>query len=997
MSEDPPSQPPAPPDWPSPDASGPAWSWSDAGSLDAAWAGPAADDRYLRGARLHEGPMSVVQLAEDPLLRRQVVLKCAPGDADGPAALRLLRESRITAALDLPGVPPVLDAGVDSDGRQWFAMPVLHGETLADRLAKNGPGMAHLTALIAAARVVAGAHRLGIVHRDLKPEHILLDGADAERGQVRVLDWGIARPASASSEWDTLLSLSEVTGQGQVVGTPAYMAPEQVIGEAIGPATDVWALGVCLAELLTGRAPFLRDTPAETLRAVVHDPAPEVAGPLAAVVARCLHRDPLARFPHADAVADALAEALRPPPTPAPSRRTPLAAGILVAGVCGALLGWALAPGAPAPLDPVAVSASPAVGRTALRAHARHLLRTADPEQAALFAAAGLADGEDALLRGVLAARGLPVVHADTKPLPTCESTVLSGDGRSLLCIGADAVSVVDTRSGRTRWQRPVTVATACVLQDHLMAWTPNNTAVRIFDLQSGAGVDGPASIDAPERSGASPHPDRCYLPFAGGSRRIDRAPGARLKRSSTDALGIAISSELDLHVSFDAYRFVDPDTGEVLAERPRGPVHAGDRAFWLATAPEAGLLVEGSLDGLVRVLPLDGHDGPAPVPVALPKGAIHDVALSSSGTWVAAVDEQSRAWLWPRSAPGQRQMVPGKASAVGFIGDDTLVAVGEDRRLFTLGAPHEAGRLSLDSGVTAVDLHGDHLAIALGNGEVQRRHLPSGRIDRVMLDTVNVAKDITLGPGGRAVAASLSTDSPSRWLWPESEATRFGAFCRRTVFVGDTLSACQPVGMGGPLLLDAQGRTFPQVGRATAEFYDTEPLPDRQAAVLVDRDGEVWTLTPGDPPSLDKVAETGRFGAVAMASLSGPIYLARRDHIAVVWPDGSRPPARIPVGAPALDLALSPDGGRLAAAELTGDVQIFDTAALELVATLPGHGERAVAVGFSDDGRTLATGSWDHTARLWDLTVLDAPADRLVAEVEARTGRLIGSLTRPE
>ena len=219
---------------------GTGWSWSD---LEEEGRGFGSEERPLRftpGPELATSAMSTVSLAEDPLLRRQVVLKCVPGSPDSPMARRLLREARITASLALPGVAPVLEAGTDAEGRAWFAMQALSGDTLAALQAGRTEPCVLLGHLVDAARVLGRAHALGLVHRDLKPENLLVTA----QGDVYVLDWGIARPEASSNAWDAVLSLTDHTAEGQVLGTPDTMSPEQVIGGTVDRRSDVWALGV---------------------------------------------------------------------------------------------------------------------------------------------------------------------------------------------------------------------------------------------------------------------------------------------------------------------------------------------------------------------------------------------------------------------------------------------------------------------------------------------------------------------------------------------------------------------------------------------------------------------------------------------------------------------------------------------------------------------------------------------------------------------------------
>ncbi|HEV7516079.1 MAG TPA: protein kinase, partial [Thermoanaerobaculia bacterium] len=252
-------------------------------------------------APLGGGGMGVVYRAEDTRLGRTVALKfLAPERTRDPAAKeRFLQEARAASALDHPNLCTVHEVGETAEERLFLAMPCYDGETLAERLARGPLPVAEAVELVSqAARGLAKAHRGGIVHRDVKPANLMVTGD----GVVKILDFGIAE----------LAGMTGMTGGGSLAGTPAYMSPEQTRGEAVGPATDVWSLGVVLYEMLAGSRPFSGGSVAaafHAIREVEPEPLtrrrPEVPAELSRLVSRLLAKDPAGRYPTA---AEALAD-----------------------------------------------------------------------------------------------------------------------------------------------------------------------------------------------------------------------------------------------------------------------------------------------------------------------------------------------------------------------------------------------------------------------------------------------------------------------------------------------------------------------------------------------------------------------------------------------------------------------------------------------------------------------------------------------------------------
>ncbi len=246
--------------------------------------------------------MGVVYAAHDPQLERQVAIKTiAARSTDRSARERLWREARAAAGVSHPNVCQIYEIGDDA-GELFIAMELLEGESLASRLRRGAVPLGD--ALQIALSMLGGIeaiHRRGLVHRDVKPSNVFLTPYG-----VKVLDFGLARPPHEIAETAVALTLG-----GALVGTPAYMAPEQVLNAPVDSRTDLFSTAVVLFEMLAGRRPFSGGSTIDTLHAVVHHQPPALGGSAAVaatdrVVRRALSKRPEDRFQTATAMADAL-------------------------------------------------------------------------------------------------------------------------------------------------------------------------------------------------------------------------------------------------------------------------------------------------------------------------------------------------------------------------------------------------------------------------------------------------------------------------------------------------------------------------------------------------------------------------------------------------------------------------------------------------------------------------------------------------------------------
>jgi serine/threonine-protein kinase len=358
--------------------------------------------RYLLEERISRGGSADVWRARDEELDRPVAVKLLHPHLvpDVRARLRLAAEGRLVASLDHPAIVRMYDVLVDDD-TPALIMELVEGESLNLRIAREGALTVRAAAGIGAevAEALAEAHRHGIVHRDVKPSNILLD----RDGHAHLADFGIAHSLEADAE--------RLTQTGMVVGTPAYLSPEQLAGSEVGPRTDSFGLGAVLFEMLTGRPPYAAMAPLLLAEAHAAGPPamPDIDPALAGITRACLATAPSERPPDAgfvaatlrgfssmnpaerDAETRAIPVVAAPDPAPVPDdapaawwRRVPLAAagiGLLAVLVLAAVMLGAGKSAADVPGDLVSPTPAPAWATQLAADYADACGATLDPAQ----------------------------------------------------------------------------------------------------------------------------------------------------------------------------------------------------------------------------------------------------------------------------------------------------------------------------------------------------------------------------------------------------------------------------------------------------------------------------------------------------------------------------------------------------------------------------------------------------------------------------------------
>ena len=399
-------------------------------------------DSYEIIAPLGTGGMGEVYRARDTSLKRDVAIKVLPDHwSRDPGRLhRFELEAQATAALNHPNIVSIFHVG-QHGGCPYIVTELLQGETLRDRL-RRGP-MRPREACdcgVEIARGLAAAHDAGIVHRDLKPENLFL----TRDGRLKILDFGLAKltqaePAGTDAATTTL---AQQTEPGQVFGTVGYIAPEQVRGQAVDRRCDIFAFGVVLYEMLTGKRAFQKATSAETLSANLNEDPPPLAQlvqdlppALLRIVSRCLEKKPEHRFQHAsdlgfalEALSDASDTAI-PGVSEAAARRNWIwiAAAVAAIAVAATLFAWWKLP----PVVPMVESVTQLTSDGEVKANSGRL----ETDGSRIYFGEGTL-GSYRIMQ--VAATGGPTANIPTR-LANFQFTALSQDGSYLLGAAGDA------------------------------------------------------------------------------------------------------------------------------------------------------------------------------------------------------------------------------------------------------------------------------------------------------------------------------------------------------------------------------------------------------------------------------------------------------------------------------------------------------------------------------------------------------------------------------
>lgn len=922
--------------------------------------------RYEPEGEVGRGGMGVVERAHDRRLGRVVAVK-HPKDAAAGAAL--VREARLVAQLDHPGIVAVHDAGVGPDGLPWVAMRLVRGRTLADALAAEpGSWPTFVRAFLAACEAVAYAHRLGVVHRDLSPANLLV----GELGDTQVSDWGLAR-ALPGRGWERILGELPPAG---AAGTPGWISPQQAAGLAPDPRDDVYSLGAVLAAILGEAGP----PELVAIGRKARSPEPEARYPsaaeLAADVARWLDGRRVHAYDYAPhELAGRLIRAWRAPLAVAGVAAAVLAVGIGTSWV-SALRERERAVAAEADTRAALALADERLG-AALLAQAVHAESRGATAEAEVLAAEALGLGQTIGARGVLAAVG-------ASPRPTVVSAVALADGcrpvphpagDGWLCIGGGLRRFGP--DGSLRWRSEGAVADAVFAGPRVAVHPGQEAAVIWLDGATGGELGRAAGrgasdalFGAPSGAVVSVH-GQTVDRFGGAAPRVTRCAGARTMWTaalSDDGRQLAaLCSDGEIERS-------DLGSGPVVAA-PTALRHTLASAYTARFLPDGDLIVGTARGEVVRLAP-DGHTRWSAAPLT---GPVQH--LCADGSTVAAVADRGGPVVLDAATGRLRaRLAAADRGPCAFVGGDLVTHAAAVRRWRFDDAP--ASRLAHAGGITWVGLDGGDVLVTAADGDAVRWG-PDGDVLQRFHWQERVVKAGALLPDDTWVATGLG-EPGLRVLGRDgvlgAPLAAHGRPWRRLGALASGWVWGSSYGASVDLIRPADGAASSVAGMEALEVTEGWTTLDGRFALLADTAGGLWRLRGEDPPRAERVGEADGVVAVALTPDGGLLAVVTGDTLSLR--EGAVVRSRaIP---PSTDAAIGPDGRWLAVGGLDGVVRVYALPSGEPHAELRGHAERIGGLAYSADGRWLVSAAWDGTVRRWSLEALDRAPDAARARAAA-------------
>jgi WD40 repeat protein len=1005
---------------------------------------------YLLEALAGRGGMGVVYRARDLGLQRTVAVKLLnpPADAEPdeppspspgsplPAEVeaRFFREALITARLQHPAIVPVYQGGRWPTGEPFYTMRLMSGRSFKEVVA----GARDLTArlallphLVAVAEAIAYAHSEGVIHRDLKPSNILL----GHFGETVVADWGLAKDLRAPDadeprdDAPPVAAGADHTTRGAVLGTPAYMAPEQARGQIVDERADVYALGALAYFMVAGGPPYQEDAPGAVLRQVLAGPPPSlstrqpnVPAELLAIVHKAMARDPAARYANAGELAADLKRL-----------QTGQLVGAQQYSAWSLVARWArrhrpVLLTASALVVALLVTAGLSVWRIARersaaerQAHALILSRaraslTSDPTTALAWLKRYPRNGAEWSTARSIALEAVSAGVASDVFARDLSQTVgsFSPDGARYVTTAAgrrlDVVRVADGHviaslpdAGDVWNARLIGDAVWFVRgsRNELRRWRLGERDSRVIGRHDAMIIDFDVSADGARAATAGDVTVRVWE-VAGAPPRIfaghrGRVTAVRLTRDGRTVFSTGSDGTL-------RQWSVDSGDGSVLDS-------AGADLVALALSRDERVIATAVRDGTVRFVARGGVRGAYRAHDA---HGINALAVSSDGRFIASAGEDKRVALYDRRAGTLASLTPHTApcDAVSFSPDG--------KRLASAGRDGNVVVRELGSGSERV-LRG-HVFTTLVEFSPDGRHLASTGSDRAtrLWDLGSDAPELLGSAGdrvwGQAFApdgsslATVAADGEVR-LWRDGTSRVLGKHDGFTAAVeyssdGAWLATASVAAADGGRLWDLVHGGSRVVG--SGPMFGLAFSPDGTLLAFAGADGNVYLVAPasgevralrGHRGPVDSVRFSRDGALLASGGSDGAVRLWRRDgtpmrllgyqgdvHLLRFTPDGATLIAagfdrtlrrwRLADGSftalpapsfPLVTLELSPDGGWLAGAGQGPFVRMWHLGTTE-TRDLYGHADQIRAISFTPDGTLMATGSFDRTVRVWSV-----------------------------
>ncbi len=907
------------------------------------------------GCELGRGATGRVLLAKDKHLGRDVALKellpeLLASTSRQSAELRFVREARISGQLEHPNIVTVYDMGRRSNGQLYYTMKVVRGRTLQKAIA-NCRGLGERLALLGhisgLCQAIAYAHSNGVIHRDIKPENVMI----GEFGETVVLDWGGARVAETAHNSNLLASIPPPAEKRRWIGTPLYMSPEQVAGKVseIDERSDVWALGVVLYQVLTGRWPFEGKSFAELSHEIrqrqirtVRGLQPDVEPALAAIAERALRKDPKERYPSAREMMRDI-EAYRSggkvraysysvfelAKRYVARRRTIVAvAGVLSAlAVVVALDGYRRLSVARSRADAETVEARKAerIFRQRLAdsfvSHAIEKANAGDPVAARVFAGKALEIQERSDARGLAVAigeqPGLRPAMVDAAPCTLAATSAVVG---VWACAGADGLQVHSPGGTVTLAARVGPIRRLWMSGDGTRLISSDGQRVGVWDV-SRAEEDGSRALSVAGAELCGVSADAKVVACADGMGTV------RLLDATERALGV-----VDLNLA-----------PESIAVNDSGRVCVGGRDGRVVCSSTPSHESEGSSPR--RVIELVGH-----------RARVVSLALAGDGRLVSAgADHSLLVWASPwqlDTQPAHRVVARDVGGAIALSDDARHVAYAStdrDVRLYDVLLDQFVDRLRpLHTPSELRWGHGSLLSVGDDGLETWVRapganRSPVGPNDRVVLTALVPSAD-----GSTSLPFVIASDRRHGCLWDP-----------------------------------ATGACTSSVGPTPADIVTVAVHPSAPWVALGGRAGllEVWDASSGARVrSLS--GQLGDVDAVVFSRDGQRLVAAGGDRRVLAWGlESDEPVARAEVTTPVRRMLFASDGAHLALVLSDGSIEIR-RGDLRYRTTLPTLAGTPTAIVFAADGQSLFSGSSDGQLLRWAAT--GAATSTPVADVRA-------------